>query len=807
MKKIFTLAFFLLTLVVSFNHANAQVTFEKNLFPITTDTYDLGSTSPAKEWNNLFVKNVTVSGTCTGCTSGGSISGSGGAGLMTAWSGLTTLVATSAPTGAFFTATDTAATSTMQGLMAKLLKITANATSSFADGIQLSGGCFAMPNGACLGNGVPSGSNTQVQFNNAGQFGGDSMFVYSKALSQLSVPNISATSTLDTNGVLTITNFPTPTFSTNIAPATLGLYANASYLQGQFASSTDDTIAQIAGSIQLFTGTISLTTGVTESGGILNMSAPTWDGTNWGFDGNLTIDSGSGVGTAFGQNINIQSGDGGATNGGGGQISLTAGSGGGGDAQGGQIILQDGLPTGVGVEGGIKLIGQNVLTNIIAVGDAQDYALPLPFIAGNNVSSLGVFLDTSLLSSNVIAQFPNISGIDTICFQTLANCGASLLPGGNTGDVQINSGGTAFAGGFGQVFNSLVSLGSSAGQLENTTNSDDVALGAGALQSGTSNSGASHNVAIGNNALPSIDSVQNVAVGQAAGQSLTSGNSNVFLGYSAALFSTSTSNSVIIGNQAFRGNGIQSNSNSDVMIGTGAGAGTNIKNNIFLGSSAGANATFAFDNTIIGNHTTTDNITSGGGNILIGKNAFIPDGTKNLQMSIGNLLFGNLPATTTTAAKSIYPLAGAIGVATSTPWGMFAISANSGYTGNNNVLFTIASSSLTATTTLFQVTNRGDIYTNTPVTGDTTRKPVVGVCGTATASATSTDMRGTITVTAGTPTSCTVTFSSAKQDTPTCIADGPTAALGAVGVSASTSGALFNLPATFSGSFRYICML
>lgn len=85
--------------------------------------------------------------------------------------------------------------------------------------------------------------------------------------------------------------------------------------------------------------------------------------------------------------------------------------------------------------------------------------------------------------------------------------------------------------------------------------------------------------------------------------------------------------------------------------------------------------------------------------------------------------------------------------------------------------------------------------------------PTVGGCGTAAISATSTDMRGTISVTAGTPTSCVVRFSSTKSDTPTCIADGPSSALGSVGITAaSTTGVQLNMPAVFSGNIYYICL-
>lgn len=42
----------------------------RNILPEANDKYDLGTTSPALEWLNVFAKNVTVSGTCTGCGGG-----------------------------------------------------------------------------------------------------------------------------------------------------------------------------------------------------------------------------------------------------------------------------------------------------------------------------------------------------------------------------------------------------------------------------------------------------------------------------------------------------------------------------------------------------------------------------------------------------------------------------------------------------------------------------------------------------------------------------------------------------------------
>ena len=45
--------------------------FFRNVLPRTDKTYDLVTTTPANEWNNIFTKDVAVSVTCTGCGAGG----------------------------------------------------------------------------------------------------------------------------------------------------------------------------------------------------------------------------------------------------------------------------------------------------------------------------------------------------------------------------------------------------------------------------------------------------------------------------------------------------------------------------------------------------------------------------------------------------------------------------------------------------------------------------------------------------------------------------------------------------------------
>ena len=60
------------------------------------------------------------------------------------------------------------------------------------------------------GNGSPSGANTQVQFNDAGLFGGDAVFTYNKDTNQLTAENISGTFT---GNISTTTN---ATFQANV---------------------------------------------------------------------------------------------------------------------------------------------------------------------------------------------------------------------------------------------------------------------------------------------------------------------------------------------------------------------------------------------------------------------------------------------------------------------------------------------------------------------------------------------------------------------------------------------------------------
>lgn len=107
-------------------------------------------------------------------------------------------------------------TSTIAGTLAvNLLNITGSGTSTFTNGIQLSGGCFRDPAGNCVGggSGTPGGADTQVQFNDAGSFGGDAGLVYNKTTDVLTVSSVvmnstTATSSVGTGGLAVGTTTP-----------------------------------------------------------------------------------------------------------------------------------------------------------------------------------------------------------------------------------------------------------------------------------------------------------------------------------------------------------------------------------------------------------------------------------------------------------------------------------------------------------------------------------------------------------------------------------------------------------------------
>ncbi len=221
--------------------------------------------------------------------------------------------------------------------------------------------------------------------------------------------------------------------------------------------------------------------------------------------------------------------------------------------------------------------------------------------------------------------------------------------------------------------------------------------------------------------ISASSSVSNTGIGMHALANITSGTSNSVVGHQALLTNTTGSSNSALGSNALSANVTGS---SNVAIGTNAlfqatgsrntGVGTfsflsttGGVDNVALGYQAGRTVTSGYANILIGSHVSTASvITTGAGNVGLGNELYFPSATANNQLNIGGILFGTLPATST---QFRLPATGAIGIASSSPWATLAVHAVDGST--NTTLFAIGSSTASATSTLFSISNTGVITT------------------------------------------------------------------------------------------------
>jgi hypothetical protein len=266
-----------------------------------------------------------------------------------------------------------------------------------------------------------------------------------------------------------------------------------------------------------------------------------------------------------------------------------------------------------------------------------------------------------------------------------------------------NGAGYDASGNLSVYIGSFSGYGSTTGALNSGTG--NTAVGASTLRN---NSTGFNNSAFGNNALTkSTVASNNSAFGANAMFTNTIGASNSAFGSIALNQNTIGSN-----NAAFGTSALQSNISGSNNVAVGVNALTSNQtgsSNIAVGFQAGFSVNASYSNILIGDNSTSNNtITSGSGNMGLGSNVFFQDPTASRQLNIGNILFGTLPATST---GFLLPTSGAIGIGTSTPFGKFAISLNNGDVSTNNFSFVIASSTQTATTTLFSIDNTGTAST------------------------------------------------------------------------------------------------
>lgn len=157
------------------------------------------------------------------------------------------------------------------------------------------------------------------------------------------------------------------------------------------------------------------------------------------------------------------------------------------------------------------------------------------------------------------------------------------------------------------------------------------------------------------------------ALGFQALSASSGGAQNTAVGAQALLADTTGSNNTAMGagtlNVLTTGTG-----NTGIGVGTLQGVISN-NYNTAIGFNAGNQVT-GYGNILVGASVTNNNLTSGNGNVGLGNELFFPSATGNNQLNIGNLIFGTLPATTTSFTT---PSSGSVGIASSTPFSTLSV--------------------------------------------------------------------------------------------------------------------------------------
>lgn len=153
------------------------------------------------------------------------------------------------------------------------------------------------------------------------------------------------------------------------------------------------------------------------------------------------------------------------------------------------------------------------------------------------------------------------------------------------------------------------------------------------------------NISVGRNIQSQILGIDNVIVGDSAGQNLAFGSNNVFIGKSSGNINSDGDFNVFVGSRAgvantvgirnifigYNAGSTNSSTNNNISIGYQAGLNNIGTNNVFIGDSAGQGSTNASSNIIIGSNA---NITGALNNVLvIGPGASV---TGNNQLVIGS---------------------------------------------------------------------------------------------------------------------------------------------------------------------------
>lgn len=270
------------TLVANVTSTGATIT--GNLIPSANVTYDLGS--PTAMWkslylgpNTLYINNIPIT-----VNSGNALTFGGNPVLVEGVQQAGNIITSGNVTANGITA------NTITALRRANLGNVANVTifgGTNGQFLQTDGsGGLSWTTGGGGGNGSPGGTNTQVQYNNAGAFGGDAGFTYNDVTNTLTVGSIigngsglSAIAGANVTGIVANAAFATLAATANtVAGANVtGTVANATYALTTAAANTAGTVTTAAQPNITSVGTLSAlsVTGNVSAG---NVSATTVTG-------------------------------------------------------------------------------------------------------------------------------------------------------------------------------------------------------------------------------------------------------------------------------------------------------------------------------------------------------------------------------------------------------------------------------------------------------------------------------------------------------------------------------------------------
>jgi len=255
--------------------------------------------------------------------------------------------------------------------------------------------------------------------------------------------------------------------------------------------------------------------------------------------------------------------------------------------------------------------------------------------AGFKTINIGAFAGRNNTGTRTIAI-----GADALLGVAGSSTGSENVAIGTEAGKDVTTGANNFLGGYLAGTNlttgfNNVALGNSALDAA-TTGSNNVALGDNAMGSATT---GRSNVAIGPEAMGSGVATDafgyNIAIGRQAGRQITTGTNNIAIGKNA-LDSTQTGGSNIAIGEDAMGSALTNTLGWNIAIGDQAGNDlTSATGSLLLGRRAGWNITTGTNNVMLGRDTSSVT-TTGSNNIVIGYSAAASSATVSNEITLGN---------------------------------------------------------------------------------------------------------------------------------------------------------------------------